>query len=146
MSRAHSLVKLSAQLCRLLLVTVHTSKSLDCMLSSSCEHMSICQYISHCLCDGVVNTAAFIWESPFTSEFISANCCLIQSAEMTAWAVNVVPPSSSFLRSSACHSQHNRVAGLYRILSPFCHSLPNNIRWGHQPQSALHHPLALSMV
>lgn len=62
----HSLVQLSAHFCRLLLVTVHTSKSLGCTSTSSCEHMSIRQYTSHCLCFVVVNTTAFIWESAFT--------------------------------------------------------------------------------
>ena len=88
---AHSLVKLSAHFCRLLLVTVHTIKSLDCTITSSCEHMSICQHISHCLCCVVVNTTAFIWESPFTCELISANCCLAQSADISLWAVRWVP-------------------------------------------------------
>ncbi len=37
---AHSLLQLSAHFCRLLLVTVHTSKSLDYTFTSNCEHMS----------------------------------------------------------------------------------------------------------
>ena len=51
---AHSLVQLSAHICRLLLITVHTSMSLDCTSTSSCEHMSICQNTSCCLCFVVV--------------------------------------------------------------------------------------------
>ena len=90
---AHSLVQLSVHFWRLLLVTIHTSKYLDCTSTSSCEHVSICQYISHCLCFVVVSTTAFIWESAFSCQLISADCRLTQSAEMTAWAVDQVPAS-----------------------------------------------------
>ena len=93
---AHSWVQLSARFCRLLLVTGLTSDSLDCTSTSSCEHMSICRYISHCLCFVVVNTTAFIWESTFSCQLISADIRLTQSAEMTAWAVDQVPASTVY--------------------------------------------------
>ena len=57
---ACSLLQLSAHVCRLLLLKVHTNKSMDCTSTSSCEQMSTCQYINHCLCFIVCNTAAFI--------------------------------------------------------------------------------------
>jgi len=137
---AFRLVQLLAHLCRLLLVTVHTNKPLDCTSTSSCGHVRNWQIISHCFCLAPVSHGAFIRD--INMEYAAAVSSALPNVaghSLQKWLPFHHQEFSLFLRSSPCHSPHNWVAGLYRILPLFCHSQPYSTRWGQQLKSALQH-------